>query len=412
MKLMALAGVQDAYGISRSTRCKKFLYSVSLSSPQDKNVSVDVFESAIERIEHKLDFTGQPRAIVFHEKKGRRHAHVVWSRINADTMTAIDPYKDKQALQQIARELFLEHEWEVPAGLKRKEDTDPLNYSHTEHAQTKRAKRDVKELKRIFRQCWERTDTRDTFAYALKEQGFILAKGDRRGFVAVDAKEEVYSVARYVGVKAKDLRARFGSFDGLPDVERAKSLFNSIDKQSSEMPNIDHDVNITSYINTTTNSIANAHAPSQNSYWDTQKAELQEKLEALEVERVAMVDHHRNVRALLHQKQQKRRIAEIKTRSAKLPRGLKAVWFKLSGQYEVLITANKQETAISEARDRAERQNLIETQLSERRVLQKQIQVVETQLLGSEPRFLSIDPQQVLVIPPDPDAFTIKEKIN
>jgi len=73
---------------------------------------------------------GQPRAIVFHEKKGRRHAHVVWSRINSDTMTAIDPYQDKLTLEKIARELFLEHQWEMPAGFKRKEDTDPLNYNH------------------------------------------------------------------------------------------------------------------------------------------------------------------------------------------------------------------------------------------------------------------------------------------
>lgn len=404
--------LHEAYGISRGTRCKKFLYSLSLSPPQDKNVSVDVFESAIERIEQRLGFGGQPRAIVFHEKKGRRHAHVVWSRINADTMTAIDPYKDKQALQQIARELFLEHEWELPAGFKSKENTDPLNYSHAEHAQAKRAKRDVKELKRIIRQCWERTDTRDTFAYALKEQGFILAKGDRRGFVAVDAQGEVYSVTRYTGIKAKELRARFGSFDGLPGVERAKSLISSINKQSSEMPNIDNDVNITSNINTTANLASYVHEPYQTSYRNAQKAGLQQKLEALEAERVAMVEGHRSARALLHQKQQKRRIAEIKTRSAKLPRGLKAVWFKLSGQYETLITANKQEIATSEASDRTERQKLIETQLSERRVLQKQIQAVETQLVEGKPRFISIDPQQALVIPPDPDAFTIKEKVN
>ncbi len=404
--------LHEAYGISRGTRCKKFLYSLSLSPPQDENVPVKVFEAAIERIEHKLGFGGQPRAIVFHEKKGRRHAHVVWSRIHADTMTAIDPYKDQEALQQIARELYLEHEWELPDGFIRKEDTDPLNYSHAEHAQAKRAKRDVKELKRIFRQCWERTDTRDTFAHAMKEQGFLLAKGDKRGFVAVDAQGEVYSVARYAGVKAKELRARIGSFDSLPDVESAKSLSSSIEKKSSEMPKIDNDVNITTNVNTATNLATYAHPPSKNSYWDTQKAELQEKLEALGVERVAMVVHHRNVRALLHQKQQKRHIAEIKTRSAKLPRGLKAVWFKLSGQYDALITANKQEIATSEARDRSEQQSLIEIQLSERRVLQKQIQISETKLLGSELRFLSIEPEQALVIPPDPDVLTIKEKVN
>ena len=210
--------LHEAYGISRGTRCKKFLYSLSLSPPEIESVSVEVFETAINRIEQQLGFTGQPRAIVFHEKKGRRHAHVVWSRINAETMTAIDPYQDKLALEQIARELFQENEWSMPAGLKRREDSDPLNFSHAEHAQAKRVKRNPKDLKRLFKECWEQSDTRPAFAHAIIENGFILAKGDRRGFVAVDANGEVYSVARYVGVKACDLRNRFGKPDDLPSI--------------------------------------------------------------------------------------------------------------------------------------------------------------------------------------------------
>lgn len=35
-----------------------------------------------ETIERKLGLEGQPRAIVFHEKEGRRHAQAIWSRID------------------------------------------------------------------------------------------------------------------------------------------------------------------------------------------------------------------------------------------------------------------------------------------------------------------------------------------
>jgi len=153
-----------------------------LNPPDTENVSIEVFEEAIERIEQKLGFTGQPRTIVFHEKKGRRHAHVVWSRINSATMTAIDPFEDKLKLNEIERELFIEYGWEMPDGYKRKEDADPYNYSHTEHQQAKRAKRDPKELKQIFAECWQRSDSKASFASAMKEHGFILAKGDSKGF--------------------------------------------------------------------------------------------------------------------------------------------------------------------------------------------------------------------------------------
>lgn len=372
--------LHEAYGISRGTRCKKFLYSLSLSPPQTESVPVEVFEAAIDRIEQRLGFNRQPRTIVFHEKKGRRHAHVVWSRINADTMTAIDPYQDKLTLEKIARELFYEHQWDIPAGLKRKEDADPLNYSHAEHQQAKRAKRDVRQLKRIFRECWERTDNRATFAHALKEYGFILAKGDRRGFVAVDHQGEVYSVARYAGVKAKDLRSRFGRFDDLPTVAIAFAMFDAgaIPKTKESAP----------------------------------EKQLKSKLEALDAKCAAMVDRHRNVRAMLQQTQQTRRIAEVKLRNAKLPRGLKVAWLKLSGKYNSIAEANRQETVRCEVRDRAERQNLIEAQLTERRSLQQKIKHLESQLCTAEPRFLSIDPEHALVIPHDEQVFTIKEKVN
>lgn len=79
---------KEAQAVARGTRCKQFLFSVSLNPPANENVSVNAFESAIDRIEQRTGLTGQPRIVVFHEKEGRRHAHAVWSRIDADTMTA------------------------------------------------------------------------------------------------------------------------------------------------------------------------------------------------------------------------------------------------------------------------------------------------------------------------------------
>jgi hypothetical protein len=56
--------------------------------------------------------TDQPRVIVFHEKEGRRHAHCVWSRIDADNMKAINlpHYND------ISKQLYLQHSWTLPQG--------------------------------------------------------------------------------------------------------------------------------------------------------------------------------------------------------------------------------------------------------------------------------------------------------
>ena len=73
-----MGALEEAYAVSRGTRCKQFLFSLSLNPPEEENVSIDDFESAIEKIENKLKLIGQPRIIVFHEKHGRRHCHCVW----------------------------------------------------------------------------------------------------------------------------------------------------------------------------------------------------------------------------------------------------------------------------------------------------------------------------------------------
>ncbi|MET3923931.1 hypothetical protein [Devosia sp. 2618] len=52
---------KEAFAISRGTRCKQFLFSLSLSPPEAENAPVDVFDDAIEAIEEKLGLSGQPR---------------------------------------------------------------------------------------------------------------------------------------------------------------------------------------------------------------------------------------------------------------------------------------------------------------------------------------------------------------
>jgi hypothetical protein len=42
----------------------------------------------------------------------------------------------------------------------------------------------------------------------MEARGYYLAQGDRRGFVAVDWQGEVYAIAKWAGVKTRDVRAK------------------------------------------------------------------------------------------------------------------------------------------------------------------------------------------------------------
>ncbi len=67
----------EAQAVARGTRCKQYLFSLSLNPPSDRTVSEADFLKAADAAEKKLGLEGNPRAIVFHEKHGRRHAHAV-----------------------------------------------------------------------------------------------------------------------------------------------------------------------------------------------------------------------------------------------------------------------------------------------------------------------------------------------
>ena len=376
-----IGAFKEAQVISLGTKCQQYLFSLSLSPPKAANVPVEEFEKAIAEVERRLGLSGQPRAIVFHEKKGRRHAHCVWSRIDIGKMRAINLPHTKLRLMDISRLLYLEHGWEMPPGLQNSADRDPSSYTHAEAGQANRAKRDPAALKAVLKACWESSDSRSAFAAALREHGLCLARGDRRGFVAVDAEGEVYSLSRWCDVKAKEVRARFGSPDDLPNVEEAQALLLPGTRESSQ-----------------NGSEAGAQA------------------KALADRLAELVARQRQERATLASEQELRRIANIKTRSESKPTGLKAIWSRLTGQNARIWEERERDAQVCAARDSDEAQALIERHLTERRALVRDLtalnirQELERAFRGPEQRdrrrIYHPDPMQPLLLPPDEVPFT------
>lgn len=369
----------EAYAISRGTRCKKFLYSLSLSPPEMESVPVEVFEKTINDIEEKLGFADQPRAIVFHEKEGRRHAHCIWSRIDVEEMKAIDPSYDKLQLRDMSRELYLEHGWKMPRGLMNSKECDPLNFTQAEWQQAKRAKQDPRAIKQAFQDCWAISDSRTAFANALEERGYYLAKGDRRGFVAVDWRGEIYAISRWVGFKTKDIKARLGSPDELPSVE-------TIQQQLAER---------------FTDKLQQFVAEANSSHEKTEQR--------LRQKRQALVKRHRQERAHLNQVQETRRQQETLTRSSRLPTGLMALWFRVTGKYRVIKKKNETEAKQCKLRDQAERQNVIDQQLLENRELQHEFRLLRHQH-GIQIKILNRDVNEYLKLPSKEGAVVLTKK--
>ncbi len=142
-----MGALKEAQAVSKGTRCRQYLFSLSLSPPETETVRVGVFEKALNDVEERLGLKDQPRIVVFHEKEGRRHAHAVWSRIDAETMTAKHLSFFKTKLREISKQLYLENGWRMPKGLMDSRARDPRNFSLEEWQQAKRDGLDPKLLK-------------------------------------------------------------------------------------------------------------------------------------------------------------------------------------------------------------------------------------------------------------------------
>lgn len=71
--------LQEMYAVSRATKCRQFMFSLSLSPPKNELVTIPDFENAIDQATERTGLAGQPRIVLLHEKNGRRHCHVVVS---------------------------------------------------------------------------------------------------------------------------------------------------------------------------------------------------------------------------------------------------------------------------------------------------------------------------------------------
>ncbi len=339
--------LSEAQAISKATFCKQFMFSLSLNPPQDHVASEQDFLDAADRAEKALGLEGQPRAIIVHEKEGRRHAHAVWSRIDAETMTAINLPHFKNKLRDLSRDLFLDHGWQLPDGLATYGNKSPLNFTLEEWQQAKRQGLDAREIKQAFQQAWERSDGLRGFQSALEERGYFLARGDRRGFVALDVDGKVYAIPKWTSLKAKDVKAKLGSPEELPSVDEAQAIING--KVSDQLRG---------YIRETKDRQAEAFKP------------LRDELRTLN-------NANRKERQKLKDGQAKRWIDETQQRQERFNKGLRGLVDFFTGKAKAIREQNERETREALKRDQEQRDFMVAAQMKERRALQDQFSALK-----------------------------------
>jgi hypothetical protein len=217
---------------SKPTQCRKYLYSMSVNPDhRQREFSREDYLEFIDRAEKKLGLTGQPRAVVFHEKQGREHCHVVWCRINTDKMKAVQMSHDRQKLRTVAQDYARDHGLILPdsmtrnRGIERYKDRLTREDLH-EKQQQERTGVSKADRRKAITDAWRNSDSAERFVKALESGGYYLAKGDRRAYVVVDLFGEIHSLSRQIdGATSKELNARLANFpiDKLPEAKKAQA---------------------------------------------------------------------------------------------------------------------------------------------------------------------------------------------
>jgi len=99
----------------------------------------------------------------------------------------------------------------------------------------------------------------------------------------------------------------------------------------------------------------------------------QQKFKPLKRAVQTMCNQHRAKRKKLKLEQKERWQHEEKARIARLPKGFKELWHRITGKYRKIRAINEHETAHCFARDQKKKQQLIAEQLKERQKLQTKI---------------------------------------
>ena len=240
--------VLDAFremdAIAMGTRVTNFFYHADINPREGEELTAEQWEAAADTLEKNLGLAGQPRFVVEHEKEGRTHRHVVWLRVDLDTLKAIPDSWDYTQHQKTSRTLEETFGLEPVNGVLgpdgKRVKRRPKNQ---EVMRGDRSGIDPNDVTRQVTALWRQADTGQAFAAALEERGYVLAKGDKRDFVIIDQAGHDHSLARRVeGAKAADVRARMADVDRdtLPSVADARAMVRrGLAKEAGPQPRAD-----------------------------------------------------------------------------------------------------------------------------------------------------------------------------
>ncbi|HZK90722.1 MAG TPA: relaxase/mobilization nuclease domain-containing protein [Stellaceae bacterium] len=228
----------DAYAVG--TKCERSLYHAAISPEPPHVLTPEQRTEAIDTLEVKLGLDGHARIVVMHEKLGRQHIHVVWSRIDLMKMRSVSDSHNYRKHEEVARDLERRFGHDRVQGAHHERDgveRPDRTPSRAELRQEERTGITGKRVKEEVTAAFRASDGPEAFRAALKERGYTLARGDRRDYVILDEKGGIHSLARRIdGMKAAELTEFTAVLnpESVPNIEQAREIIEECERHARE----------------------------------------------------------------------------------------------------------------------------------------------------------------------------------
>lgn len=205
-------------------KADKPVYHLSLSWAKDEAPTQEEMIAAGREALRSLGLDRHQTLMVCHQDEPQPHIHILVNRVDHETGVMNRLSHSRRKLSAWALE------YERAQGQIRCEQRVENNQALTRDEKPRHTDE-------VIRTAWERSDTGQAFRQALAEQGYILARGNKR-IVVVDPHGKAINPARQLrGVKAAAITARLGDLDmaALPTVEQVRQRQESA-RPAGQMP--------------------------------------------------------------------------------------------------------------------------------------------------------------------------------
>jgi hypothetical protein len=233
MRNLAAMNIPDALremaAVAMGTLCKNYFYHANINPREDEVLTQEQWQFAADLLEENLCLAGQARFIVEHKKEGCTHRHVIWSRIDIASMTAVvmaDDYEKHQATARKLERAFELTRVQSVSGRSRASGPRPSRRPKTwESFRGQRSGIDPWEMKQTITALYRNAPNGAAFVAALEARGYKLVRGSNAAFCILDEAGHLHSLARRIdGIKASSLREFMSDIDyaALPDAASAR----------------------------------------------------------------------------------------------------------------------------------------------------------------------------------------------